>query len=371
MADSPWPLLPPVQRDSSDRRALGPDPKNEVSSPVFPGTSQKPVDPTNPFGKDYSKEPAVKPFDLSITEDAPGTGTNAVQEPAFVQRDLDVNLGYGDESLTPELKQRLSKEPSANSQLLGKFRDPGKRIVKELTPEQWNALSAEQKQGVIANFALYQASLEDQQYRNQPNETGAEDYQAASEAIFGEAGGSHHYAPATIKVLKELGYAPKEGTSDLDLFVSGKALASYEDILGQTPQTGGARMEVFNDLSNASIWSDPELKARLEKGNDLLAALSGSGSAIGQYSGADTFAGIQDADKQELDKMLSGLANRSFYERLKVEPDLNQAVQAELAAAKEKYGEQVVGRYFADNVATYDNTTDFMTAEEFQQAWLK
>src|SRR5690606_39170007 len=75
----------------------------------------------------------------------------------------------------------------------------------QLTDQQWNAMSREQQQGVIANYALYEAGLADAELDTDLDTALQEDptYLDRVNALFGEGGGSDSYAPNTVRLLEE------------------------------------------------------------------------------------------------------------------------------------------------------------------------
>jgi len=245
----------------------------------------------------------------------------------------------------------------------------GPRQVRELTPEEWAGLSPEQQKGVIATYALYEASLADRTAEGKADE----DYNQAVLDIFGEGGGSDTYMPNTIKVLQDLGYNTETG--DLDNFRTTNAIADYRDILGSGGLKGeGQRLEVFNDLAASPAFNDESVQVSLEAGASLLDSLRNSGSfapSVFEFGGLSTPVTELGAEDQDyLMTMLKGLASRDIWARLSEEQNLNDEVTADLQAARDKYGDDVISTFFLNNISGFTNNTDFMTPEEFRTNWI-
>lgn len=247
----------------------------------------------------------------------------------------------------------------------------GQRGVRQLTDEEWAGLDPEEQEGIIANYALYEAALADQGAEGQADDA----YNDSVLSIFGEGGGSNTYMPNTIKVLEELGY---DGTTgDLDNFRTFNAIADYRDILGDSTPLAGqeGRRQVFDSLAASTAFDDEGIQASLQAGASLLDSLRNSGSfapTVYQFSGVgnDPVSSLAAEDQDYLMTMLKGLASRDIWNRLGSEQNLNDEVTADLQAARDKYGDDVVSTFFANNITNFTNNTDFMTPEEFKTNWI-
>lgn len=244
--------------------------------------------------------------------------------------------------------------------------------VRELTWDEWNALTPEQQEQVTANWALYQAALSDRE----AGETGQgkEDYQSRVDAIFGADGGSDTYAPNTVNLLTDLGYTTDMG--DLDSFISGGAISTYEDILGQTQGArADARREIVTGLGESSLFDSEGLTTALAAGQELLDALRGSGSVsetFRQFSGLGqpAAASIPAEDQEHLRTILSAMTNRSIWSRLDTEPDLGADLQAELDQANMTYG-PLLAQFFDENYKGFGGDDQYMSYDEFRNNWLE
>lgn len=103
--------------------------------------------------------------------------------------------------------------------------------VRELTWEQYDALTPRQRAAVDANTTLIGAIRQDLQAGLTAKDNGDEGYTSAVEALFGKTGGSDTYAPATVAVLQSLGLSNTEN-GDLDQFLSGGGLVGEQDLKG-------------------------------------------------------------------------------------------------------------------------------------------
>ncbi|QJD51782.1 hypothetical protein SEA_ASHTON_43 [Microbacterium phage Ashton] len=244
--------------------------------------------------------------------------------------------------------------------------------VRELSPEEWAALSPEQQQSVSATYALFKASQEDQA-SELPNDAAA-DYNDVVTATFGAKGNSDTYAPATVALLQELGY--KNESADLDQFIDRSALPSYEDILGTSTGTGAAeRQSVAQGLASSALFDNQTITDSLAQGQDLMDALRVSGAVSNEFkrlSGTTSdYSSLTDQDFEDLNTLLNNLSNRQVFARLDSEPDLGQRLNDSIALANEMYGADLVSRYFTEALGTFDDTTNYMTPDEFYQNWMR
>lgn len=247
----------------------------------------------------------------------------------------------------------------------------GATTVRQLTNEEWAALTPEQQQGVISNFALYQASLKDR--------TGAsavekdEHYDKDVKELFGTDRSSEVIAPETVRVLADLGF--KHDQLDLDQILNGNAIASYEDILGQT-QGGAAdgRRQVFESLAQAELYDTSSIQEALKAGQSLLDSLRNADNAssivvAGKLNGeASHLTGEE--DRTFLSDLALGMANREMFARYQSDPDINTRMTQQIQQANEMYGPQAVSDYFVNTVHTFDNHSAYMTPEEFAANWM-
>lgn len=108
-----------------------------------------------------------------------------------------------------------------------------KKRAFEMTREDYNRLSPEQRAAVDFNTMLVQARERDLNYDKTASKEEQERYRALVDEIFGEDGGSSTYAPETLAVLKELDYKPDPDSKlgdDLDDFLGLKMLIQEKDL---------------------------------------------------------------------------------------------------------------------------------------------
>jgi len=253
----------------------------------------------------------------------------------------------------------------------------GFRIVREVPQAEWNAMSPEQQRAITANWALYQATLADKEIEQKENP--AEDYQQAFSSVFGKNVNqqSKSYAPNTVKLLNELGYSSED--VNLDSFLDGSALSSYQDILGREPvgYTSQVRTSVRNALGGADFWTAPELQKSLEAGQSLIQAMRSSGTASSSFLGY--IDPIQDYDsmipadrKERIDKILWGMASKGVYQRIQQEPELKQALHDELDELTSNVDPNVLANYWLKNYeAILGGGEEFMSPQDFERIWIK
>lgn len=236
---------------------------------------------------------------------------------------------------------RTGEKPDKNIRLSG----IGRLQTRQLTPEEWAAMSPEQQQGIVANYAAYQAGQAD------------------------KAAGTTENSKAAIE---ELGL---KGVSAQDL-VSGRAITTANDLDADRNNNRagvGARTEVFGQLSASSVFDNESLRAALAAGQGLLDGLRSSmpGSTIGAAVGQSAVSKLDDAAREELDNVLEGLASRNVWARIQAEPELNQRLQADLADVVQKYGQDQVTQYFDESYKGFAGDDGFMSYDEFMANWLE
>lgn len=248
------------------------------------------------------------------------------------------------------------------------FGSAGQREVRELTPDEWASLTPDQQQGVISSWALYQASLDDQQYAD---EVGKEDYNAEVSAIFGDRG-TDKYAPNTLRVLQELGYTA-DGV-DADAFIDGGAIPTYEDILGQsTGTTADARRGIYESLAGSTLFDSEGITSSLANGQGLLDTLRNAGNIstdFKKYGGVmSNYGDLGDEDFDYLNTILKNLAYKPVFERIGTDAELNDRLTQSINEANSTYGPEIVTQYFLDSVRGFEDPT-FMNVDEFRANWL-
>ena len=246
--------------------------------------------------------------------------------------------------------------------------------VRELTNEEWAALSPSQQQGVIASWALYQAAEADREAFTGGEER-FEGYDEAVNSAFSEGRGSDTYAPRTVEILQNLSYSNPD--MDLDYFLNNSAIPTYEDILGKSiDPNSGTRADVFDSLSNSALFSSESITNALSKGQSILDALQVSGQvsdSLREFSAGqpELYESLTPEDFSRLDILARNLASRDVNARLVDDYELNNRLAATIDEAKQVYGDDLIVNYFMDSIRNNTDSATYMTPEEFSAAWLE
>jgi len=366
----------------TEARASTPSKFAPVSEPSAPEDRQRQGGGSFATGKQEVRD-AVKPIDSNTSFfDQMGQGLiNSGAQEAERGNDtvawLTEEVNSPDEFFVPAFGSAARTEQKAVDEAEGRrvdglnrsFGSAAGRTVRELSPEEWGTLSPDQQEGVIASWALYRASLEDQQLAG---EVGKEDYQSDVASVFGDRG-TEQYAPNTIRVLQELGYTSND--IDADAFVTGGAIPTYEDILGQsTGSTADARRGVYENLAGSTLFDSETIVSSLANGQGLLDTLRNAGTVSSDFKRlggvtSDVYGSLGDEDYDYLNTILKNLAYKPVFDRLGSEPDLNDRLSQSINEANATYGPEVVTQYFLDSVRGFEDP-NFMNADEFRANWL-
>jgi len=342
--DNPWTDSPQAKKNAeiwknmnSDKKAQGRDDTDAAYEAAVAGTMNPTV----------------------TTKDVENKSLTKVAAPAIL-----------DSKLEPANPKQPATPNEKFSESLREFQNPV--TVRELSQDEWNALSPEKQKSVIANFAIYQAAQEDKKVS--PTATHEEGYDDAVNAIFTENGGSDKYAPNTIKVLQELGYTNPE--ADLDNFLDGSALANEADINGtDTSRTSKIRQGVFDGLGTASGLNGPDLQSALEAGSSILDSIRDSstvGSDLKTYAGlAPKDSGIPAERESALQNVLTGMASKSVWDRVQTDPETNNALRADLEDAMAGLDPSAVAAYFDKTYKGQTGDDKFMSYDDFAKNWLR
>ena len=247
--------------------------------------------------------------------------------------------------------------------------------VRELTPEEWDKLDLATQQAITANYALYEATQADRAL--EPGER-VEGYDDTVSAIFGTEGGSDTYAPNTIRVLAELGYANPD--NDLDYFLNGGAILTEDELLNKGLRNEG-RMGILEELQNSSTWDNSNLVPMLEEGTSLIESLR-QGDALS----ADTLrlAGIQplamyDIDPERMDALnglMQGMASRDVWNAFSQDAEVSNSFKKDFDSITNGLDPALVSQYFRESYpqyfenAAYGDSNSYMTPDEFFNTWL-
>ena len=161
-----------------------------------------------------------------------------------------------------------------------------KRRTYQLTWDEYNKLSDDQRAAVDFNTLLVQAREKDlanqEKYKPTPEQEQA--YQEEVERMFGVGRGSETYAPETLGVLKQIDYA-SDG-EDLDDFLGLKTAIGIKDLkdfdLGVPDPVQTSLAETVSAVTNltgtdrAAYGTQVRLDAAIAKAGDVLQSLKAS-----------------------------------------------------------------------------------------------
>ena len=205
--------------------------------------------------------------------------------------------------------------------------------VRELTWDQYNALTPRARAAVDANTALVSAVRQDLA-AGQNLEAADDTYLQGVEALFGKQGGSDTYAPATMQALSQLGLGNTE-TGDLDQYLRGGALLTEDDLGQLTEQNFAGYTGTDSRVKNALALSER--------------ALSGINAQL--QSGST---GYDPVDATDIDQFLDSLALRSNQQIFQEDPaQVGQLVGLFLDEHPNLTPESF-GQYFEDRINRYD-----------------
>lgn len=367
-----------IWEGSNRSKREGPIPEFDRTKPLPTRTQSEPAEPGKniweemgrffgDLGKDISFEVGTR---KKMNEDGTYTLTTepAPQEYKLMQGDHEIPVNTwnpGPDSILAGASPNSA--PARNDTLYNAQSVSGSR---QLTPEEWAALTPEQQQSVAANYALYQAAQKDralqQNLADVPEDESAS-YRDLVDVIFGKEGGSERYAPNTIQVLKELGYKdPEKG--DLDYFLNGSAISTYDQALNPT----GARGELLQQLGKSAAFSNEDYQSRLASGAALLDAIRESGALSPETA---SLAGATPATEQvpeerreNLQNLLEGMADQGLYDTISKDATANEQFAQAMSEATEGLDPSIVANYFKEN---YGRLQGAMPWEQFSQYWLK
>ena len=205
--------------------------------------------------------------------------------------------------------------------------------TKELTWDEYDALSPQQRAAVDGNTLLVNAIRADLSAGVQAADAEDEGYSESLKALFGDEGGSDTYAPQTVAALQQLGLEDTE-RGDLDNYLSQAALLDNEDIrqigTGDFSQTArGEQAQLFSERALSSI-------------NETLS------SGYGLLSGV----GAADPRSTELNDLFEMLSTRGNYDQLQ-DTDVSE-IMGMFLAENPSIDQRTLTRYFEDRLNAYD-----------------
>lgn len=208
--------------------------------------------------------------------------------------------------------------------------------VRELTWDEYDALSANQRAAVDANSLLVNAIKSDLSTGARAEDNQDAGYQETLNALFGDTGGSDTYAPNTVSVLSQLGLSDTEN-GDLDNYLNQAALVNEDDLaaIGSgtfSENARGQQAQLFSERALTSI-------------SDTLA------SGYGVLSGVSA----ANAESGELNDLFEMLSTRSNFEQLQ-DNDVSE-IMGMFLAENPTVDEGMLTRYFEDRLNAYDYGT--------------
>ncbi|QIN93921.1 hypothetical protein SEA_HANNABELLA_38 [Microbacterium phage Hannabella] len=208
--------------------------------------------------------------------------------------------------------------------------------VKELTWDEYDALSPSQRAAVDANTMLVNAIKSDLSTGALAADSKDDVYAATVNELFGETGGSDTYAPNTVMALSQLGLADTEN-GDLDNYLTQSALINEQDLasIGKGEFSDTARGQQTKLFSERALTSISET---LSSGYGIL---SGVGAA--------------DPQSTELNDLFEMLSTRGNYEQLQ-DNDVSE-IMGMFLAENPAIDEGTLTRYFEDRLNAYDYGT--------------
>ena len=211
--------------------------------------------------------------------------------------------------------------------------------IKELTWDEYDALSPRARAAVDANSALLNAVRQDKQANLLSKESGDDSYNEGVKALFGEHGGSDMYAPATLKVLQDLGISNTE-TGDIDQYLAGGALLRADDLPNLNDQNFAGYEGKDVRIQNALALSEKALgnmASKLQSGENPLSGLTYDDPAAG-----------------ELDQLFDSLALRDNQQIFQQDPAKAGEVIGLFLQANPSIDQDTFARYFEDRINRYD-----------------
>jgi hypothetical protein len=253
-----------------------------------------------------------------------------------------------DETVTKikDREQKFADDKAAEDDL--KFSNATAVRVRELTPDEWNALPLDQQQAITANFAAYQAGIADRR-----------------------AGGTSN----TDAVMEQFGIdTDKVQAED---FISGEAITREEDINNQGLEGALPRLQVFEMFKQSPTFDNPALTDMLASGQDFISSLGRSGVLDPQVAG---LAGVQTPaaqqvqellgdDLQYLDQTFKGMSKRAVWDLLQVDEQANADMKADLDLWKSRVNPTLLKQYFLDTYPEMDDP-NYFSRDEFATNWL-
>ena len=248
----------------------------------------------------------------------------------------------GSELFNARLEEAAKRAPVDYGDALG-ANDLGN--IKELTWDEYDALSPRARAAVDANSALLNAVRQDKQANLLSKESGDDSYNEGVKALFGEHGGSDMYAPATLKALQDLGLSNTE-TGDIDQYLNGGALLRYDEleILNPTPIPVENGMNVAGDTS-------PRIQNALALGDKALASMASK-----LQSGENPLSGLtyDDPAVGELEELFDALALRENQRLFQEDPAAAGEIIGLFLQDNPSIDQNTFARYFEDRINRYD-----------------
>ena len=211
--------------------------------------------------------------------------------------------------------------------------------TRELSWDEYDALSPRARAAVDANSALLAAARQDREANLLSKESADDSYNEGVKALFGEHGGSDTYAPATLKALQDLGISNTE-TGDLDQYLAGGALLRADDLPNLNDQNFAGYEGKDVRVQNALALSEKALgnmASKLQSGENPLSGLTYDNPAV-----------------NELDQLFDSLALRDNQQIFQQDPAKAGEVIGLFLQANPSIDQDTFARYFEDRINRYD-----------------
>ena len=283
--------------------------------------------------------------------------------------------GYYTQKRNDELaaEARAKEAAAENTQVIGNQRETRSNALtgqglntfetKEMSWDDYVALSPQQRAAVDANTAIASAVAEDQAAWRTNKQDGDADYQKAVSALFGEGGGSDIYAPKTLAVLQQLGIS-NSGQDDLDNYLNLSGLVTAEDLKSITPEAiaglGKANLATYISTAEGTREKgERQLDYRVENALNLSKrAMSTLGETLARgqslleaSTGTSSFSSATNAAVPALETLFDSLAQKDAVVNI-TDNEIGTALQA----IQQNYGidAQTAYKYFDQRLNAFE-----------------
>lgn len=294
-------------------------------------------------GKDGAKED----FEETVKRTTPRTGAKATAEKKAQQK---------------EASEAFLRKVDARA--LGSVTG-----TKELTWEEYSALSPAKRAAIDANSAIVEAVETDKANEGKSGTGAPEDYDSTVKELFGKGGGSDTFAPETLALIQKLGLGNNK-TGDLDNYLNLTALVTDKDL--DTLDTPGAASPRAENARLFSTAAQSTLAKTLAQGQSLLESARGGNSWM--LAPTDNQGGTVGDTLSQLFDYYASKDNSATITNEDMEADL-EGTTAELGIDR-----NAISRYFQDRITALEYDTaaprtggfgDYVDPAEFRTRFLQ